>query len=457
MERMEARLDAAIERLEALLLRAQAKKRVRAVLFMSILLCIFAMMFLLNAHTPLMMDDYDYSISWSTGEPVAGLFDVIASQAAHYRLWGGRSVVHAFAQTFLWLGKPVFNIANAAMYVLFLVELYALAKPREQRFVWPVLLAAHAALFCCVPFFGTVFLWLTGACNYLWGTALALLPLLVLRSAAEGGLFARGGGWGAFAAVIGFIAGWTNENTACAVFALVLLWLLAHRICGRHVAVWQWLMLVAQGIGILVMLTAPGNFSRASGYDSGFLPLELMRRFAVATVYGVIYIGVPILIAALLSALLRAMKLFSRRGWAAFLILGAVLTSLALAASPVISDRSYTGAFALALAGALALFADVGAGTRAFDATKLAVLPLVALLMAYAGYGALNEVKEHETAWLAQMQIIEDAARMGQEEAVVNSVPSHSRFTMDIMLDEEPSQWPNSSICAVLGVSVRGE
>ena len=43
-----------------------------------------------------------------------------------------------------------------------------------------------------VPFFGTVFLWLDGACNYLWGTALALTPLLILKSEREGGFFDAG-------------------------------------------------------------------------------------------------------------------------------------------------------------------------------------------------------------------------------------------------------------------------
>jgi len=63
---------------------------------------------------------------------------------------------------------------------------------------WSILLAAHAFLFTCVPFFGTVFLWLDGACNYLWGTALALWHLCSMESfgvaytapLSEGGLWA---------------------------------------------------------------------------------------------------------------------------------------------------------------------------------------------------------------------------------------------------------------------------
>ena len=144
----------------------EEKTAFRACVFAAILVLMAATMFLLNVHTPLQMDDYDYSFSWSTGKPLAGVADVLASQAAHYRLWGGRSVVHTLAQLFLYWGKGVFNIANTAAYMLLVLELYTLAKPKGRRFCWTVLLVIHAALFTLVPFFGTVFLWLDGACNY---------------------------------------------------------------------------------------------------------------------------------------------------------------------------------------------------------------------------------------------------------------------------------------------------
>jgi len=153
-----------------------------------VLIGVFVLMLLLNAHTPLMMDDYDYSFSWSTGERLAGVKDIVASQAAHYRLWGGRSVTHFLAQLFLYLGKPVFNVCNAAMYVLLLIEICALAG-KKRCFDWRLLLTAHAVLFFLVPFFGVAFLWLDGACNYLWGTALALVPLLIAVSEPENGFF----------------------------------------------------------------------------------------------------------------------------------------------------------------------------------------------------------------------------------------------------------------------------
>ena len=118
----------------------EEKTAFRACVFAVILVLMAATMFLLNVHTPLQMDDYDYSFSWSTGKPLAGVADVLASQAAHYRLWGGRSVVHTLAQLFLYWGKGVFNIANTAAYMLLVIELYALPSRRADgfagRFCW---------------------------------------------------------------------------------------------------------------------------------------------------------------------------------------------------------------------------------------------------------------------------------------------------------------------------------
>ena len=443
-------------RARSLLERIEGNQRFRACIFAALLLLIGVTMFLLNAHTPLQMDDYDYRISWSTGEPVSGLADVLASQAAHYRLWGGRSVVHTLAQLFLQGDKALFNAANALAYLLLLLELYALARPRGRRICWTLLLAAHAALFCWVPFFGTVFLWLTGACNYLWGTALALLPLVLLHSSREGGMFAHGGPACAILGLaVGLIAGWTNENTACAVFALVALALLGMRLRGERVRAWQAVMLAAQGVGIALMLLAPGNFARASAYEAAPLPLELLRRAAAAAAYSAIYLGLPAVCTLLLLGLLRALGVKGRAARAAWLWLGAAVAAAVMVASPVLSDRSFTGAFVLALAAMLTLLGDAEEKARSFDAAKLAALPLALVLLAYGGYGALRAVTAHEQAWLAQVARIEAAAQAGESEVEVESVASHSRFTMEIALARQAEEWPNANLSRAFGVRIR--
>ena len=69
-----------------------------AALFVLAMGLIFAGMLVLNGLTPLQADDYDYLYSWDTGKPLTGFLDILRSQAAHYRLWGGRSVTHTLTQ-----------------------------------------------------------------------------------------------------------------------------------------------------------------------------------------------------------------------------------------------------------------------------------------------------------------------------------------------------------------------
>lgn len=442
-------------RVKRFLERMEGHARVRMVLFFVLLVLIGGVMFLLNAHTPLMMDDYDYSFSWATGERINGLTDIFASQAAHYRLWGGRSVVHALAQLFLSMDKMVFNAANTLMYLLLLLEIYVLARPRERRWCWELLLLAHAVLFTCIPFFGTVFLWLTGSCNYLWGTVLALVPLLFAKAAWEDEASACG--WrGILAIVLSFFAGWTNENTACGVLGLVLVLLVVRRMNGQKVFAWQWAALAAQAAGVAVMLLAPGNFARASSYESGNIVIELIKRLVTITVYGGVYTGVLLISVLLLWALCSAAGIKRRSGFVLLLLLGALGAAYSMVASPVFSDRSWTGVIVLVLCALLALIGDLVWQRCDADAAKLLALPMAVLLIAYGGYKALGDVKAHEAAWLSQIACVEAAVKEGTQSVAIEGAESASRFTMDIVLAEEATAWPNSTMSKAFGVNVTG-
>ena len=339
----------------------------RACVFAAILVLMAATMFPLNAHTPLQMDDYDYSFSWSTGKPLAGVADVLASQTAHYRLWGGRSVVHTLAQLFLYWGKGVFNIANTAAYMLFVLELYTLAKPKERRFCWTVLLVIHAALFTLVPFFGTVFLWLDGACNYLWGTALALLPLLIIPRLLEKECTALG----MIGVPLCFLSGWTNENAACGVLAAALLLLADSAYRGKRTPVSAWLCLAAQAAGAAIMILAPGNFARASAYAYDSMAWEIVKRLLRITLYTGVYAGAGLMAMPIVHGMGRALHVPMRNRRAALLLLTALLSAYAMVASPELSDRSYTCVIALTICTLATLLGDMEAHVRALDAASL--------------------------------------------------------------------------------------
>ena len=418
-----------------------------------VLTLIGMLMLLLNLHTPLMMDDYDYSFSWATGERLAGLGDIAASQAAHYRLWGGRSVVHFLAQLFLYLGKPVFNLMNTAMYLLLLLEMTMLAGKRGQGLDGRMPLIAHALMLLAVPFFGTVFLWLDGACNYLWGTALALTPLVILKSEREGGFFDAGFSNGWIAVPACFLAGWTNENTACGVLAAVLLLTLWDRLRGRKVRAWRWAALAAQALGVAVLLLAPGNFARAGEASPRGLLMELVYRFAVTAYCMLRYAGIPAVLAALALLAARRKGVVVRAEWLCVLAGAALLSAGALVGSPQISDRSFTAVLVLAITALLAVLSDLKAAP---DRRSLPALAVLAVCIVGVSLGALRDVKAHEAAWLSQTDAIEAAAAAGETDVTVSSVPQASRFTMAITLENNPDDWPNSTLSRYYGVRVHG-
>ena len=418
------------------------------------LLLVAACMFVLNMHTPLMMDDYDYSFSWHTGRLLEGPADVIASQAAHYRLWGGRSVAHTLVQLFLYWGKPVFNAANTCMYLLLLLEIAALAVPRGRRISGSVILAVHLTL-TCLPFFGTVFLWLDGACNYLWCTALALVPLLILRSEREGGYFDAGLRRAAPVLPVFFFAGWTNENTACGILAVMVL-LMAYDVLIRKRVIrgWRFAALALHALGTAIMLLAPGNFARASAQTGRGLVMELLYRFAVVSLYTCLYTGLLVAVLAAAWLLARRRKAALRVEWTAVLLFGGLLAAYALVGSPQISDRSFTAAYALVLSAALAAVYDlaaVGCG-RGCTAARcaLAAAAIAGMCM------AVPAVMAHEAAWLSQVNAIVQAAERGDAQVTVCSVPSGSRFTMSVRLEEDAAQWPNSTLSRYYGIDVKG-
>ncbi len=416
-------------------------KRRHQLIFVLLLAMIAGTMLYLNHHTPLQMDDYDYSISWATGKPVSGFFDVIASQIEHYNLWGGRSIVHALAQIFLYWGKAVFNVLNTGMYVLLLLEIYALSKPREKAYCWPILAFAHAFFMLFLPFFGTVFLWLDGACNYLWGTALGLLPLLLYRNAAEGGFFSKHGG--VLAVVLSFLAGWTNENTACGVLAMTACLLLMDWRKNRPVRPWQAAALFAQAAGAALMILAPGNFARASVYSYESMLLEFIKRMVIIALYTGLYTVILWIVAAFLIYKRKSTKV--RTVWAAILFACSLLCAFAMVASPELSDRSLTSTVVLALAACLTLAADV-------KMEKLALVLLV--LTAARSVQAAGDVRAHEARWQIQLDRIQQAVSAGEESVEIDSVPSESPFTMGIILSENPDEWPNKTLSKWFGVKI---
>lgn len=425
---------------------------IRGVLFVLLFACMAGIMYLLNANMPLILDDYDFMYSWATGKLLAGFSDVIRSQLVHYMTWGGR-MLHVFTQSFLYLGKPVFNAANTAVFMLLLLEIYAIARP-ARRFCWPILLIAYLCLMTMLPFFGTVFLWLTGACIYLWGTFFALLPLVIIRSVKEEGFFSRGKMRGILCLFMGILAGWTNENTTCGMIAAVFVFLLGDYLKKKRIAPRLILLFAGQCIGAMLLLLAPGNYARASVYEYDSMLAELLKRFVLSTGYGMCYLG--LLLGALLLMLAGMREKAVRAPYAGMLVFASLVSVYAMVGSPELSDRTFTGPFVLMLAALLVLVGDADMYARKLDAAKIAALPLALVFMVYTGYHAMKDVRQYAADWNARADAIAAACEREEKQVVIDPVKANSRFAMDIVLEQDASKWPNSTISKYYGIDVIG-
>ena len=409
-------------------------------------------MYLLTVHTPLQMDDYDYMFSWSTGRPLSGLRDIFESQKAHYMLWGGRSVTHTFVQSCLYLGKRTFNILNPFVYICLLIEIAILAGRRLRQFSWEAMLAAHLVLFFTVPFFGVAFFWLDGACNYLWGTAAALLPILIIRSRSQGGFFARKGAM-VPAVLLMFLGGWTNENTACGILVAHGLLIIERHLRQKKVSAADLVLLLSEAAGVCIMLLAPGNRARASGYVYQNMVVEYGIRCVRVLYYALRYAFVPWVCFFIIIIRNKSARTFLIEHH--FCLVAAVFSVLALIGSPEVSDRTYLGVIVLMITECLA-YLDFRAAENTYPKVAFTVAAIALLCTGIGFFCAGRAVLKHETRWNRQLYRIEQAVEAEKASVTIDSVLSESPYTMSIQIEEEADAWPNSTLGKWFGIRVLG-
>lgn len=238
--------------------------------------CLFSIFYILNFLVPRAFgDDYLYAFIWqghSMFTPltedavrISSLKDIFVSQWSHYLTWSGRVVSHTLIQFFIWVGKPVFNIFNAAISVLLIMEIYWCAHKGKisAQFNAGIVCWIAFMLWTFTPGFSGVFLWISGACNYLW-TAVFLLAFLLPyirkyyyfeQKLAGNGYFQY------FMLVLGVIAGWSNENSICWIIMLLVVFLIANR-KREEVESWMFTGLAGLIAGYALLMFAPGNIAR---------------------------------------------------------------------------------------------------------------------------------------------------------------------------------------------------
>ena len=258
------------------------------------IICIYLFIFFLNYLNPMSFgDDYVYAFKWpghpmftplpEMAERISGFGDLLESQWLHYFTGNGRAPAHFLVQFFIWQSKFLFDLINSFVFVFLIFEIYWLSckgevslKELRPGILWGIFIS----LWAFTPGFNTVFLWICGACNYLWMTVFLLLFLIpyVRKYYNFHAILGKGCYFNFIVFALGILAGWSNENSVCWIILVILVFLFSYRNCRGNES-WMYLGLAGLVIGYALMLFAPGNMARLyARSDVNWLKIQTLKN-----------------------------------------------------------------------------------------------------------------------------------------------------------------------------------
>lgn len=232
-------------------------------IFIAVVFCVLGIMYFFNTYTPLIADDYGAFFVYGSGERLETFWQVFESAYNYWFAWGGRVVASVFWNTSLLLGKPIFNVFNTFAYLafVFLIYFHSLKKVKVNTALF---VAINIALWIFIPAWGEGFLWLMDSCALLWVAIFILLFLLPYEEKVNHPEYR----WRLLPSIlmlpVGIIAGCSYENFACAVFVLLIAYVMKKLIKREKFCLFEILGLVGFFIGFALLVGAPGSYARAT-------------------------------------------------------------------------------------------------------------------------------------------------------------------------------------------------
>jgi len=238
--------------------------------YFSFLSLIGVVFFFMNYFTPLYNDDWHYCFIYGTHTPIKSVCDIMISQYSHYFNVNGRFVPHFFVQLFDGiLNKEVFNVVNTLVFMTFLYLISYLLKKEYKSYYVSTSLALFL-IFFLMPGFGFCFLWMSGACNYMWSATFIFVFIIMMKKGFKNKyLFA-------LLFVFGIVCGWTHEAISLGVGLGYFTYFIFRRkeLNRSNIA-----LLSGFYIGVLLLVFSPASIHRALGKEPvTFDCLSAMRK-----------------------------------------------------------------------------------------------------------------------------------------------------------------------------------
>ena len=237
--------------------------------------------FILNVLTPLIADDFGYSLG------IRSFSDVAKTTYDMYFNWGGRLLSNFLVYFWLLAGKFYFNMANTIIYCLFvfLVQFHITGKAKYNSAMF---LAISIFLWFFVPAWGQNFLWIAGSCGYLWTTVFILLFLIPFRKKQDDINYKLNIPLSILFLFSGVFAGCSLENGAAAVLLLLVSYFTVKIINKNKIALFEILGTFGFLAGFFLLVLAPGNDVRQEllHHYGGESFMALKRLAGVTLIFG---------------------------------------------------------------------------------------------------------------------------------------------------------------------------
>lgn len=424
-------------------------------LFVIVVLISFVAIYIFNALTPVMSDDLLFD-----GSQYKTVADIFIKEYERYLTWNGRSVLQIIMTISCLIPKWLFNICNSVCFVMLSLLVYWNIRGRKK---YDVALYVLIQLFLwnfSVDFSQTV-LWLSGACNYLWGITIILGFVTIYRYLLENTSSLRHEN---LIIVImfplGILAGWGNENTSGGAGLLLLIFSVMYIVQNKKVEKWMVSGMGGMAIGFAFLIFAPGNASRGailkaeetySGI-SAYISRGLKIVGAIEEHF-MVYIAIIVL--------LGTYFYYTKEGWKRFVevyvfAVAALATAVVLIMTPEPMARAYFGANIYMMIAALQMIQRIREHDILLMSLKTGIVLLASVWMCfvYVEEGAnlvriLREVNEREEYILEQME-------EGNKDLVLPMLRPQFETKYSFMYDSDISMekdyWINKVYCGAYGL-----
>ena len=413
--------------------------------YIIVIISFFAILFF-NILTPLMSDDFLFNPT----TPYT-LGDLLKEEYKNYMTWNGRSVVQFIMHTFLLFPKWIFNIMNSLCFMLLSFLIYwNITNKQHYDFIIYTLITLMLWQFG-ISFDQTI-LWLSGACNYLWGTVIILSFVTFIRYKIKHVEFIKHEKiltLGIF--FFGILAGWCNENTSGGGLLLSLFFILTYFHKNGSLKPWMITGILGMITGLLFMIMAPGNSVRSAlnqAEESHEGILGLVGRFLKIN-EAIEQHLFPMLIVIILLMVYLFLKTKSINDLVTPLvfILAALATSYVLILTPQPMARAYFGAGIFVTIAFIQMIADIPKEDLYLNVIKYGgiIIFVIFMFFSYCENGSnlvriLREVNEREEYILVQKE-------QGNLNLIVPKLRPEFESKYSFMylndVDEDPDYWGN--------------